>query len=88
MKLTYAPDVLLRNDTVTFTLTFNKAPGFGEAAFYLYNYETSDDDVNTIHFELNDTDLVYTDTQKLTELGAHAQIKAVRGVGYTLENTL
>ena len=26
--------------------------------------------------------------KKLTELGAHAQIKAVRGVGYTLENTL
>ena len=26
--------------------------------------------------------------KKLSELGAHAQIKAVRGVGYTLENTL
>ena len=26
--------------------------------------------------------------KKLSELGAHAKIKAVRGVGYTLENTL
>ena len=26
--------------------------------------------------------------KKLTELGAHAKIKAVRGVGYSLENTL
>ena len=26
--------------------------------------------------------------KKLSELGAHANIKAVRGVGYTLENTL
>ena len=26
--------------------------------------------------------------KKLSELGAHAQIKAMRGVGYTLENTL
>ena len=26
--------------------------------------------------------------KKLSELGAHVKIKAIRGVGYTLENTL
>ena len=66
--LTADPEVILRGEEVTFTLKFNKAPGAGEATFYLVN-DDNDDDTDTLHFNLNDKDLVYTDTVEVWHPG-------------------